>query len=288
MNILSHAIYKGVFCTIFLLSLLPMRILYAISFLIYLCLYRLTGYRKEVSIQNVARAFPDLKYQEVTKIVNDFYINFSNLFVEVLKYISASAKQMDEKLEVKGFDFVERQISEGKNVIACMGHCSNWEILNYLPRKVSANVYSGYKPIKISIMNRLMHDVRSRFGTKLIPSRSIARHILSNKKTPALYLLIADQCPKTINDQFLFTFLNQKTSVYSGTEKLAKAVDAAVVYIKMTRTRRGAFKAECLPICESAKASKEQEITELYIKHLEQTIIEQPDSWLWTHKRWKR
>jgi Kdo2-lipid IVA lauroyltransferase/acyltransferase len=265
-----------------------MSILYKGSFVIYFCLYRLLNYRKRVTIQNISRSFPDKKYNEIESIVRDFYMNFADLFVEVLKSISISSKELNRKLTIEGFEFVENQMQNGKSTIACLGHCGNWEILNCLPAKIEINIYSGYKPIKASLINKLMFDVRSRFGMHLIPSQSVAKHILSNKNNPSLYLFLADQCPKKVNSNYQFTFLNQETSVLSGPEKLARATGSAIVYIKLIRTQKGHFKAECQPICENANNMQELEITKKYLELLEQNIEEDPSGWLWTHKRWKR
>lgn len=288
MNYLSNAIYKSLFFFVYLLSLLPMSVLYKGSSVLYFCLYRLGNYRKHVVIQNVSRSFPRKKYDEINTIVQEFYSNFADFFVEVLKNVSISPKQISDKLEIEGFEFIEEQIKQGKNVLACLGHCGNWEILNCLPLKLSVNVYSAYKPIRASFIDKFMLSIRSRFGAHLIPAKSIARHILSNKGLSSLYILIGDQCPKESNDKFSLSFLNQPTLVYPGTEKLAKATNSVVVYIKLTRVEKGVFKAKCIPICKEATETGVMEITSKYIGYLEQSINEQPASWLWTHKRWKR
>ena len=269
-------------------SILPMDMLYKISDLIFIVLFRIAGYRKEVAVQNLSRAFPNKKYNEIQSIEKEFYRNFADLFAEVVKSISISPIKQNCKLDVKGFEFVEKQVYNGKNVIAYLGHCANWEILNCLPFKVNVDIYSGYKRIKEPIINKLMFDIRSRFGVHLIESKSVARQILSNKDKPSLYLLIADQCPSNINTDYQMTFLNQNTSIFPCPEKLARATDSAVVYINLTKKQRGHFEAECLPICENTSDIQYLGITEKYIKHLEQNIQKDPSCWLWTHKRWKR
>jgi len=288
MNFFIRIIYWILFPFIYLVSILPMRILYKVSFVIYLCLYKLLEYREQVVVQNISRSFPNKKYNEIKSIVRDFYMNFADLFVEVLKSISISSEGLTDKLTIKGFEFVENQMQNGKSTIACLGHCGNWEILNCLPAQMNINIYSGYKPLKAPLINKLLFHIRSRFGMRLIPSNSVAKHILSNKNSPSLYLLIADQCPKEVNRNYQFLFLNQKTSVLSGPEKLARATGSAVVYIKLIRTQKGHFNAECQPICENANNMQKLEITKKYLELLEQNIEEDPSGWLWTHKRWKR
>lgn len=288
MRHINKIAYRIIFSVIYLFSILPMNILYKISDLIFIVLFRIVGYREGVTVQNISRAFPTKKYNEIQSIEKEFYRHFADLFVEVVKSISISPCKQNCKLDVKGFEFVEKQVYNGKNVIAYLGHCTNWEILNFLPFKVNVDVYSGYKRIKEPIINKLMFDIRSRFGVHLIESKSVARQILSNKDKPSLYLLIADQCPSNINADYRMTFLNQNTSILPSLEKLARATDSAVVYINLTRKQRGYFEAECQPICENTSDIQYLGIIQEYIKHLEQNIQKEPSCWLWTHRRWKR
>ena len=288
MKFVTKIICWILFPFLYLISTLPMAVLYKVSYVIFLILYKILHYRERVTVQNISRAFPDKKYNEIGSIEKKFYRNFADIFVETIKSVSILPREQKSKLDIKGFDFVKDQIEKGNSIIACLGHCANWEILNCLPSKIDADVYSSYKPMTTSIINKAMLDIRSRFGMHLITSRSTARYILSNRNKPSLYLLIADQCPKNVKSAYQITFLNQKTSVLSGPEKLAIFTGSAVIYIKLTRKERGHFEAECQPICENANNMQSLEITKKYTELLEQNIQYDPSCWLWTHKRWKR
>ena len=287
-KIFSPIGYCLVLTLLYALSVIPMRILYKISDFTCYIICEIVRYRRQVVVQNIARAFPDKKYDEIQIIEQNFYRNFADMFVEIIKSISISPLQQNKKLEVQGFEFVKDQIEQGNNVVACLGHCANWEMLNCLPSKIGVDVYTAYKPLKASIFNQLMLRIRSRFGMHLITSASIAKHILSNKGKSSLFLLIADQCPPQQNSGLKMDFLHQTTAIYSGPEKLAKATSSAVVYINLTKTQRGHFVAECLPICENAKDVQSVEITRRYVELLEQNIQQDASCWLWSHKRWKK
>ncbi|KAA6308058.1 Lipid A biosynthesis lauroyltransferase [termite gut metagenome] len=154
-----------------------------------------------------------------------------------------------------------------------------------LPYVLQADVYAAYKPLSNKIVNRLMIKLRSRFGIKPIASHLITKHLLNCKNHPALYLLIADQCPEKVNKRYLF--LNQDTGAFNGVEKLACTSASAVVYLHLTQTSRGYYQIACMPICLNPAVCG-SEITEKYLKLLEKNIEEQPFIWLWSHKRWKR
>lgn len=285
---LRYAVYKIVYAAIYAVSLLPMKWLYAMASFIFFIAYYVVGYRKEVVIQNVARSFPEKHYGEINAIVRKFYVCFTSYFAEIIKSVSAPPKALDKKIEFENLDLMDQYIKSGRNVIATLGHCGNWEMLNFLPNKVKSDIYAVYKPLTSSLANSLMVRFRSRFGMKLIPDRTVARFLLSKYPAPAIYLFIADQWPRVKDEKYRFTLLNQETYFFSGMEKLARHSEAVVIYLHITQLAKGSYKVTCLPVNTKAGAAKEGEITEKFVELLTENIREEPYGWLWTHKRWKR
>ena len=64
------------------LSLLPLRLLYAIGDLLYLLLYYCVGYRKKVVRANLAHSFPEKSGKELKKIERRYFHHLCNLLVE--------------------------------------------------------------------------------------------------------------------------------------------------------------------------------------------------------------
>ncbi|MDQ0967692.1 KDO2-lipid IV(A) lauroyltransferase [Flavobacterium sp. W4I14] len=285
---IQTSVYKAAYVTVYALSLLPMSFLHAMASLTFFAAYYLIGYRKEVVIQNVARSFPEKRYGEVQAIVKKFYSCFTAYFAEIIKSVSDPAEFLDKKITFENLELVDYYINSGRDVIACLGHCGNWEMLNFMPYKIPHKVYAIYKPLSSAAMNKLMVKVRSRFGMELIPDSAVVRHVLAKKSPPALYLFLADQCPATKEEKYRFTLLHQDTYVFSGMEKLARADRAAVVYLHITQVSKGSYNVTCMPVCADAGALTEGEITQKYINLLTENIREEPYGWLWTHKRWKK
>lgn len=287
-QILQHIAYRSAYAILYAISLLPMTLLYAMGSITYFLAYYIIGYRKEVVIQNIARSFPEKRYGEVRAIVKKFYTCFVAYFAEIIKSISVSAEVLDKKIIFENQELIDQYIASGRNVIACLGHCGNWEMLNFMPYKMHHDLYAVYKPLKSATMNKLMIKLRSRFGMKLIPDRAVIRHILSKDSRAATYLFLADQCPQTKEEKYRFTFLNQETYIFSGMEKLARTSRSAVIYLHITQLSKGRYKIACVPICSEAASMPDGEITQRYVDLLTENIKEEPYGWLWTHRRWKR
>lgn len=287
-KLLSVIAYKCIYVIIYSISLLPMSLLYKFSFFLYILVYYVIGYRKTIVIQNLARSFPDKRYEEIRCILSKFYICFTAYFVEIIKSISVSEQILDKKIIFENTEIVDWHIRSGRNVIACLGHCSNWEMLNFMPYHFSHDIYAVYKPLRSKIMNKLMIKIRSRLGMKLISNKSIIRHILSNKSLPSVYLFLSDQCPRTKEEKYKFEFLHQEAYVFSGMEKLARISRSAVIYLHITQQSKGKYKITCIPLCSEAESMNEGEISQKYVALLTENIKDEPYGWLWTHKRWKK
>ncbi|WP_245957625.1 lysophospholipid acyltransferase family protein [Niabella yanshanensis] len=280
--------YRCVYAGLYAVSLLPVTLLYQVANLAFFLIYYIIRYRREVVHLNMARSFPKQRYEEISIIKKKFYRGFMRHFADIVKAISISPKIMDEKIEFIGLEILDEAINSGKSVIASLGHCSNWEMLHFLSHKISHEVYAVYKPLSSDVMNRLMIKLRTRFGMKVITDRSVIRHIRSNNSPPAVYLFLADQCPQVNDENFRYCFLNQDTYFFSGMEKLARKSNSVVVYLNIKQLPDRRYKVTCKPVSNRTDIESEGEITRKYAELLEENIKEQPGSWLWTHKRWKR
>jgi KDO2-lipid IV(A) lauroyltransferase len=97
----------------------------------------------------------------------------------------------------------------------------------------------------------------------------------------------ADQTPAHLEAQILIDFLNQKTLVFYGLEKAAKATNYPVIFCDLKRVKRGYYAGDFKLITENPAEEPENAITQKYFSLLEDTINQEPAYWLWSHKRWK-
>src|SRR5690606_5117775 len=139
--------YRGVFAIAYVISLLPMSFLYSIASFTFFVAYHIVGYRKAVVFQNVARSFPEKRYGEIHAIVRKFYACFVSYFAEIIKSVSAPAEVLDKKIIFENLELIDQYINSGRDVIACLGHCGNWEMLNFMPYKIPHEIYAVYKPL---------------------------------------------------------------------------------------------------------------------------------------------
>lgn len=272
-----------------LFSRLPLGILYVFSDIIFFLNYYIIGYRKKVVYENLKRAFPNKTEAEIIKIQKEFFKNFSDYIVEMVKAITISEEELKIRVQHINQDLFHQIKSERKNTILLAGHIFNWEWISALATVIpQENCYPVYKKINNTLWEEKVKGIRSRFGNKVLRSDEVLRHIL---KTPvdgnSIYMFIADQSPFRGDVNYGMKFLNQKTPVFIGYDKISQKLDFAFIYCEMKKVKRGYYQVNYHRIYSEGEKFQEYEVVRKFHKMLEETINKRPDNWLWSHKRWK-
>ncbi|MCO4294478.1 lysophospholipid acyltransferase family protein [Solitalea sp. MAHUQ-68] len=273
---------------LYLIALLPFPILYLLSNCLKFIIFDIIGYRKEVIITNLKNSFPYKTEQEIQQIANKFYLNFTDMLLECVKMLTLSRKQIAERFIITNPEYLLTYQDKGKGLIAVVGHMINWEWAGLIQSHNSP--YPAlviYKPLKNEKFDELVLKIRSKFNAVLIPMKQTLRKLISYRDKPFLLILAGDQYPGKKDSTYKTTFLNQPTHVFMGTEKTAKMMNCPVVFCDIRKTERGRYKVTFFPLVENPNDTAEGEITEMHINQLEKAINEQPEIWLWSHRRWK-
>ena len=274
---------------IYLISLLPFPVLYLFSDFVYFIVYYVTGYRKKVVMQNMRNAFPEKTEKELNRLCKDFFHYLCDLMLETLKTLTISKKEIIDhcKFDPKSFALFEQLAKENKSVILVIGHFGNWEWSGHpCSLLLKHQMYVLYHPVANKYFDRLMYHIRTRTGTRLIPMKTAYKEILAHRNELTITAFIADQTPQP-NGAYWTTFLNQDTPVYKGTEVISKKLNYPVVYASIKRVKRGYYEMFAEILVADPSKTVEGEISELHTRRLEQDILSQPETWLWSHRRWK-
>lgn len=274
---------------IYLVSILPFGVLYALSDFFYVILYYVISYRKKVAYTNLRNAFPEKSEADIKLLAKDVYRYTCDLFLETFKVLTISERDMLKhcSLNADSVKLLDKLAAENRSIVLVMGHHGNWEWIGHTLNILAKHqVYAIYKPIKNARFDKLMYNMRSRFGIRLIAMKDTLRTMLSAKEELNATIFIADQAPVP-ETAYWTTFLNQDTPVFKGTEAIAKKMNYPVVYISARRVKRGYYELQLELLTDKPLETAPGEITELHTKRLERGIIKQPEIWLWSHKRWK-
>ena len=285
---------KIIYSTFYLISLLPFGVLYALSDVAYLLIYRLIGYRRVVVRNNLTTSFPEKNIDEIKDIERKFYHWFCDYFFESIKLLSISNRELNRRLHVLNPEVHEQWFRQGRNTAAFLGHYCNWEWLSRVGKDMNQErrLCLIYDPLHSKPFDYLFLKIRTYPPTGVpTPKRDILRQLTEWKHQGILSLsgYIADQAPKWKNIHLWIPFLNHPHSpVFTGAERIARKMNNAIYYAKMSRPQRGYYEMEYMLITADPDSMAEGDITRHFFSMLEESIRLHPEFYLWTHNRWKR
>lgn len=282
--------YFFAYYALWLLALLPLKVFYFFSDILYTIVYYLIKYRRNTVFSNLKMAFPSKSELEIKIIQKAFYHHFCDFLVESLKTIHLNKRQLAKRFQFVNPELFNRYFNEGKSVVLVSGHYGNWEWMVHIQEKIRHKFYAIYKPLQNKRHDQLIKKIRGKYDAvaQLIPMNDVFRQIINfeKEKLPVIIWFLADQSPPA-DYPFWTNFLNRETPFYNGPEKIARKFNFPVVYLSIIKTGRGFYKAEFKTLCENSSNTKPEEITRLVVHFLESEIKSKPENWLWSHKRWK-
>ena len=272
-----------------LLSMLPLRILYILSDLIFLPAYYLIRYRRKVVFQNLRNAFPAKTGKELRVVERKFYRHLLDVIFETIKIPGFSQKDLNKRMIYGNVELLEKYHSEGKSVITMLGHYGNWEWHAGYSVRSPHRAIAVYKALTDKNFDKWILTIRRRFGAELIPSTQIIRRLFRYQQAGELVncAFLADQSPQLKNTHHWLDFMNQETIVFLSAEKIARRFNMPVIYMQMEKIKRGYYKVDIKEIAGEPSKHGMYEITEIFFRNLEEQVSQRPELWLWSHRRWR-
>lgn len=271
------------------LSFLPLGVLQVLSNGLYYILYYLLRYRRKVVTQNLSNSFPAKSAEGIQKMGKQYYRYLADLITETLKLFSLSKKTFIDRCHFHNPEIFEPYLKEGKSVVILAAHYGNWEhYCTMLGHTLPLKAVVLFKPLHNKTINTAYREFRSLFGVGLIAVQETRKVITAIKKEPSAMVFIGDQSPTYSKQVHWSKFLNQETAVAVGGEFFAKKFDLPVFYLKAQVTQRGHHEVRFELIEPNPKEAPAGQITEQYTRLLEQQILDKPQYWIWSHRRWKR
>lgn len=272
---------------LYLISLLPLRVLFVISDAIYALIYYCIGYRKEVVMHNLDIAFPEKSRAEKIKIAKQFYRNFVDNFIETIKMLSAGNAYLKKHLS-GNWDLLNDLYKKGKSCNVLLGHMFNWELGNHVVSlEIDYQFLVVYMPISSKLINRLFLQLRRKGKTHLLSAHNMRNDMMPYRNQLYALALVADQNPANPARAYWLNLFSRPAPFVKGPEKSARANELPVVFCHFEKVKRGYYRAVLHLETERPASMPEGALTVKYVRYLETVIRQDPAMWLWTHRRWK-
>lgn len=271
------------------ISMLPFRLLYLFSDFVYLIVYYLIGYRKKTVRENLALALPNLSEKERLAIEKKSFRHLCDMFLEMIKTMTISNKEISKRFVFTNMEVYKNLEAQKKSIAMMLAHYASYEWVISMNAYVNFTAFAIYKKIANPYFDKLVRNIRSRFKANLITTKETIPVIINNnqKKELSIYGFASDQSPRISSAYHWQKFMGVEVPVHTGAEMLSKKYDMNVIFLKVKKVKRGYYQASFEVLSDNAKEVPNYEITDQFLKLVEQQILEAPEYYLWTHKRWK-
>ena len=251
--------------------------------------YRALRYRRRVALRNLRDSFPDKSSEEIQSILRNSYINFGIVTVEFLRLGSKAGKKASSELIINGSEHLDRVLKNKSGSVLAAGHIGNWELLG----SAMAQRWPPVKGIAVHMSNpysdKFIEKLRFDGFEEVIYKSEPATSFLRSLKEGCNLGVISDQ--DAGKSGVFIDFLGRKASTPKGAAFFALKAKVPLFTVYSKRLDDGNYQAEIIPV----ELDYDGKITEEKIKtatqeiayRLENFIRENPDQWLWFHKRWK-
>ncbi|WP_300570630.1 lysophospholipid acyltransferase family protein [Flavobacterium sp.] len=286
MQLLVYLIFYPI---LWMISILPFRLLYILSDCVYFLVYRVIGYRKKIVRHNLEIALPHLSNAERLSVEKKFYSHMCDMFLEMIKTMTISKSEISKRYTFSNIEVYKNLETKGKSIALMCAHYASYEWAISVNSQSTFTGYGIYKKLANRHFDKLVRNIRSRFEAILITTKETIPTIEANFKAKKLgaYGFASDQSPKLNNYTVWRKFMGIEAPVHTGAEMLAKRFDMNVIFLRTKKIKRGYYEASFEVLSENVLPVPNYEITDKFLKLVEQQIYEQPEYYLWTHKRWK-
>jgi KDO2-lipid IV(A) lauroyltransferase len=278
-------IYPLLWC----ISILPFSIFYGLSDIVCFFVYRVFGYRKKTVRKNLALTLPHLTDKERLEVEKKFYKHLCDMFLEMIKTMTISDKEIKKRFTFTNIELIKEYEAKGKSIVLMCAHYASWEWLVVMAKYIDFKSIAIYKKVGNKYFDKLVRDIRSRLDAELVESKKSIDLMQYNidHNIKAVYGFASDQSPQLTKAKYWDTFMGLEVPVYTGAEMLAKRLDMNMLFVKVTKIKRGYYQATIMPLVENPREIPDYQITSLYLKEVEKQILEAPEYYFWTHNRWK-
>ncbi len=270
------------------ISKLPFKALYFLSALSSFTLFHIVRYRRKISYENIRRSFPEKTEQQIEYIQKSAYRHLTDTLLEIIKANTISDSEIASRVALVNFGEIQHLVQSGKSVFMLTAHTAPVEWVSFAAHlKYNFVIDPVYKPIHSKKLDKFIFSMRSRHQSTPVPYKKLAKDVVLRKSAKRSIAMLADLEPRSRDQSINIDFLTQSTRFFLGSEKIIKSTGYPTFFIAIEKTTRGHYQASAIRLSLNPKNLEPNLLTEKYANCVEELILKNPASWLWTHKRWK-
>src|SRR5438270_13920587 len=284
LDYLVYLVYRAGFA---LISLLPLRFLFALGKALGFCGWLLLPKYRRLAFSNIAIAFGnDKSPREIRRIVRRHFQRLGANLLSGFKLAAMPLEKVRERVTIENAEAPERELRSGTPVIFILSHIGNWELQAQMFPPVVGFVRNStiYQPLANRYIDRHVRQLRSRAGVELFDRREGFQKAIELLRGRGAIGILADQ---HAGDQGLWVpFFGKLASTTSLPALLSKRTGAALLGTAIYPEAAGHWRMVYADRIDSAGDSVEA-MTAKANELIAMQIRRSPEDGFWLHNRWK-
>ena len=275
------------------LGILPRRTALDLGKLVGLAAYPLAGGLKRSGRRNLEIAFPEMPSAERERILRAAFLNAGRQLGEFSQMPKLrTAEDAHRTVRFEGREMVMDTLAEGRGALFLTGHFGAWELSPYCLR------LTGSPPVNFLVrridnprVEALADRYRTLCGNRTIDKSKAARPVLAALARGEMVGILADL--NTLEHEGVFVnFFGVPASTTAGLAVIALKTGAPVIPVhtrweQKERRYVQTFEPELELIRTGSRDEDVLSNTQAFTAIIERWIREDPDQWIWVHRRWK-
>ena len=252
-------------------------------------LYSISKRHREKAKSNIDLVYNDtISESRKIEIIKNSYKNLVYNIYEFVENQTLSLKEFENKITVENEKYILDALKNKRKIILITAHYGNWEYGNtFIPLKYAPTTMVG-RPLNNIYLNKELDLTRTRNNNEMLTKSEASRGLVKALKNNRMLGLVIDQHNKT---GIQVDFLGHRVKQTDSSSRLAIKFDALIIPIFFTMTSFGKYTAKFYQPIEPSTFKGENQIkdlTQAQADIMSEHILENPDQWLWQHKRFKK
>ena len=288
---LDHLTYRLLRLFIRMMSCIPLPVAQFVGTMLGHLAFWVPMRRKAVALDNLIQSFsPEMTSKEAKRLLRKVYLHFGQMFLEVPHAVSLNPRNVHRYVTFESEEHLLDVLKKGKGVFALTAHLGNWEIESTAVAMRFGNLAVVARPMDFEPLEKLVIDLRSRYGTEIIPKQRSMRRLMTSLRANKIIGILLDQNVDWYEGAFV-NFFGRPACTNKGLALVALKTGAPVVPIFSAKEKDGRYRImigeEVDLIRTGDKLRDVEENTALFTSIIERHIREHPEQYFWFHERWK-
>lgn len=236
-----------------------------------------------IARKNLSKIFPELKNQEIEKILINMWKNLAMVAAETPFLMHMPNEEFCSYVKITGYENLSK-IGDNRALIYT-AHYGNWEIIGKALYIMDGLKRCGvYREANNKLVDKIIYDIRNKIPANMVPKgKGGAKQIIAALQANQQVAMLVDQ---KMNDGIKVPFLGHDAMTAPAIATLALKYKCPIIPIQIVRSKNLNLEVIIHPELSYKQTDSAESIMIEINEEIGKWVKEHPDLWFWLHRRW--